>query len=279
MDEDLTDDQLLAAFEGGKLDNDEFPHARHVRVAWLLARTYGNQEGLRRLIAGLRAIAARAGHGGAYHETITRGWFELIASVDDLSEREELLDKTLLTRYYSPARLAAGRDRWLAPDLHPLGLPPPDVPGSGLDWALTRIPTAVAVLAARVEETVHAATVSWVTPVSREPALVSVSLANGSRTLDLVRRGDAFTLSILASDGQALAARFADRARPLGAAQFAGVSHHMTEYGPVLDDAVVTLGCRLHALHVCGDHELVIGAIRTSDARPERRPLVRLPHD
>jgi len=115
-----TDAQLLAAFEAGDIDNGAFPHERHVRVAWMLAQRYPGEEARRRLVAGIRGIAQRAGHPGAYHETITRAWFQLVAAVDDLGQHPELFDKTLLSRYYSPDRLAAGRDRWLEPDLQPL---------------------------------------------------------------------------------------------------------------------------------------------------------------
>jgi hypothetical protein len=120
-----TDAQLMAAFEAGDIDNAAFPHERHVRVAWMLAQRYPGEEALQRLIAGIRGVARRAGHPGAYHETITRAWFLLVAAVDDLGQHPELFDKTLLSRYYSPDRLAAGRERWLEPDLHPLRLPPP----------------------------------------------------------------------------------------------------------------------------------------------------------
>jgi hypothetical protein len=53
---------------------------------------------------------------------MTRAWFELISSAEDLAEHEELFDKGLLARYYSPERLAAGRREWLEPDLRPLEL-------------------------------------------------------------------------------------------------------------------------------------------------------------
>jgi hypothetical protein len=120
----MTDDMLVAAFEAGQIDGREFPHERHVRVAWALARRHPRDEALRRLTDGLRRIAERAGRPDAYHETITRAWLELVAGVDDLGGHPELFDKALLGRYYSPAALAAGRDRWVEPDLQPLCLPP-----------------------------------------------------------------------------------------------------------------------------------------------------------
>jgi flavin reductase (DIM6/NTAB) family NADH-FMN oxidoreductase RutF len=275
MDAEMTNDQLTDAFEAGRLGADEFPHARHVRVARSLARRYGPSEGLERLIAGIRGIAARAGRPAAYHVTITRAWFELIASVDELTAHEELFDKGLLERYYSPERLAAGRDQWLEPDLHALGLPPPPPVPVDLASALRRIPTAVAVLATRVDHAVHATTVSSLASVSRNPALVSVCLANGSRTLELFRRADTFTLSVLASGQGDIAARFADRRRPPGAAQFDGLPHHLIAFGPVLDGTAVRLGCKLHARHRCGDHHIVVGEIRSAEAAADLHPLLQ----
>jgi hypothetical protein len=120
---EMTDDELIAAFETGTVGAHDFPHARHVRVAWGLARRYGRRDGLERLIAGIRHIAGSAGRPGVYHVTMTRAWFELISSVDGLADHDELFDKTLLERYYSRERLAAGREQWLEPDLQPLRLP------------------------------------------------------------------------------------------------------------------------------------------------------------
>lgn len=212
--EERTDGELLAAFEAGRLENRDFPHARHVRVAWLLAHAYGPRDGFERLTEGIRGIAARAGRPDAFHVTITRAWYELIAAVEHLDAQPELRDKTLLERYYSPARLAAGRDHWVEPDLHPLTLPPPEP--QDVAAALRFVPTAVAVLAGRFDSSVHAATVSWMTSVSRQPPLVAISLARGSRAVELLGRAGTFTLSVLASDQRDLATRFALRGRPVG---------------------------------------------------------------
>lgn len=63
---------LLDAFEADEIAGIEFPHRSHVRVAWELSRRYDPEQGLRRLIAGIQGIGARAGKPGVYHETITR---------------------------------------------------------------------------------------------------------------------------------------------------------------------------------------------------------------
>lgn len=271
-------DQLLAGFEAGEIDGANFPHESHVRVAWGLARRYPRDEAFRRLGDGIRQIAVRAGRPAAYHATITRAWFELTADAENLEQHPELFDKTLLERYYSRDRLAAGRERWLEPDLHPLRLPPPERVdlSSSLAGVLHRIPTAVAVLATHGDHTPHATTVSSLTSVSREPPLVSVCIASDSRTLDLVRTVGAFTISILTAEQGALANRFAAPDRPTGAGQFAGVPHHLSPYGPLLDTAAAWLGCELVSLHPCGDHHIAVGRVVLAEAS-ERRPLVR--HD
>jgi 2'-5' RNA ligase len=113
-------EELVDAFEAGVIANDGFPHEKHVKVAWGLVRRYGREEGYARLARGIRGIASQAGRPQVFHVTITRAWFELISMVDDLADHPELFDKTLIGRYYSPARLEAGREVWLDPDLRGL---------------------------------------------------------------------------------------------------------------------------------------------------------------
>lgn len=269
-------DALVEAFEAGEVDNADFPHSKHVHVAWILAHRYSREEAFRRLVAGIKRIAERAGRPTAYHETITRAWFDLIAEVGDLSQHPELLDRSLLSRYYSVQRLADGRDRWLEPDLHPLRLPPPPAPATDLRSVMRVIPTCVSVLAIRSSTTVHATTVSSLTSVSLAPPLVSVCLANGSRTLELVRDTKAFALSVLASDQDPLSSRFASDNRPAGADQFSGVPHHMGPHGPLIDAATAWIGCDLEGTQQWGDHHIVVGRVSQAETT-ERRPIVR--HD
>lgn len=115
---------MLDDFEAGRIPASEFPHERHLRVAWGLSRRYRCDEAFSRLAAGIRDIASRAGVAGKYHETMTRAWFELAAQAESLEAYPELLDRSLLSRYYSPERLEAGRHEWLEPDLAPLLLVP-----------------------------------------------------------------------------------------------------------------------------------------------------------
>ena len=115
---------MLADFEAGRIPGSAFTHERHVQVAWDLSRRYPREEAFARLAEGIRGIAARAGVPGKYHETMTRAWFELVAQAETLDAHPELLDRSLLARYYSPGRLDAGRNEWLEPDIEPLLLVP-----------------------------------------------------------------------------------------------------------------------------------------------------------
>jgi flavin reductase (DIM6/NTAB) family NADH-FMN oxidoreductase RutF len=269
-------DKLLSAFQAGEIAGADFPHERHVQVTWALAQRYPRDEAMGRLIEGIRGIAARAGRPGAYHETITRAWFELIAGAPDLALYPELFDKSLLQRYYTPARLAEGRERWLEPDLHPLRLPAPELAAdrTRLPDVLRQIPTAVAVLASGNEHMVHATTVSSIASVSREPALVSVCLGNGSRTIELLGSARAFALSVLASNQSEVAARFATPGRPAGPEQFTGVAHHLSPFGPLIESAAAWIGCDVYGAHCCGDHTIVVGEVGLAEAT-HRHPLVR----
>jgi hypothetical protein len=113
---------LLVAFEDGTADPADFPHRAHVEVSFVLGQRYSADEAYARLVAGLKALTQKAGRPDRFHETITRAWFELISQAESLEIHPELFDKRLLGRFYSPARLAAGRERFVEPDLAPLRL-------------------------------------------------------------------------------------------------------------------------------------------------------------
>jgi len=273
----MTDDELIRGFEDGSIRAADFPHEAHIRATRLLVDLYGRDVAYDRLVAGIKGIAERAGNPQAFHETVTRAWFELIASVEDPELHPELFDRGLLNRYYSREALAAGRDSWVKPDLHALVLPLPPLPGPvDLVGVMRQVPAAVVVVAARVGSEVHATTVSSAASLSRRPPLVLVCLAKSSRVLELAQESGSFALCFLASDQQAAAERFADRERPLGAAQFAGIAHHLTSYGPVIEGSSAWFGCSVAARHPGGDHEILVGEVAEA-VGGDTHPLVR--HD
>lgn len=108
--------EALEAFLEGRVDPASFRHADHVRMAFALLRRSPFPQAAVTLGDALRAMAARAGHPGAYHETITLAFLALIAeraaaAPDDYeafaAANPDLFDKRILERWYSPGRLGS----------------------------------------------------------------------------------------------------------------------------------------------------------------------------
>ena len=98
----MTDDELVRGFETGELPPGRFGHPEHLRLAWCYLTRFGREEAERRLLAGLRAFAARAGKPDKFDAALTSAWVGVLAdasrqldapSFDALiAARPELLD-------------------------------------------------------------------------------------------------------------------------------------------------------------------------------------------
>lgn len=101
-------------------------------------------------------------------------------------------------------------------------------------------------------------TISSLTSISLDPAIVLVSLTHGSRTTDAVDARGRFAVSILSSRQEAVARRFATR----GGARFEGLPSDRTGLGlPVVADALAHLECTVHSAHDIGDHRVFYGDV------------------
>jgi len=74
----MTDDQLVAAFEGCAIRNEEFHHEDHVRMGFLYMSRFPGLEGIRQFTEGLERLATASGKPNLYHETITWAFLLLI---------------------------------------------------------------------------------------------------------------------------------------------------------------------------------------------------------
>jgi len=118
----------LAAFLRGEVRGADFRHADHVRVGFEMLRRHPFLDAASAFAAGLKGIAARAGHSGAYHETITIAFLALIAERSAAAPHADfpafaaangdLLEKGVLSRWYAPDRLASAiaRRTFILPD-------------------------------------------------------------------------------------------------------------------------------------------------------------------
>lgn len=114
-------------------------------------------------------------------------------------------------------------------------------------------------------------TVSAFSSVSLEPPLLLVCLDQKSRTRAAVQKAGHFCINILAAHQGALARLFAG---PGATDRFANVATTPGVLGaPQIQGALVTVDCRLYALHAAGDHDILIGQGLRIEATPGA-PLV-----
>jgi CRP-like cAMP-binding protein len=108
---------------------ERFGHREHVRLTWLAVRRCGTAGAVELISDGIQKTARYAGVPQKYNATVSRAWVELTAyhmaeapgeDFEELVRRNPgLLDKRLLTRFYSSHALAssAARTGWVEPDV------------------------------------------------------------------------------------------------------------------------------------------------------------------
>lgn len=99
--------------------------------------------------------------------------------------------------------------------------------------------------------------------VSLEPPLISLALTRGSATLAGLQSSGRFAVQVLAAEQEHLSRRFG---RPADD-KWVGLEVHRTPAGlPRLPGTLLSLDCRVHAVHRAGDHDLVLGLVEWFDA-------------
>lgn len=132
--------------------------------------------------------------------------------------------------------------------------------------ALRKLASGVAVLTYRDGDRAHAATVSSVSAVSRDPLLLATCLRRGSVFAELVRGvGSRFAVNILDARQAAMASWFADPDRPRGLAQFACVDWSPDPFSgaPLIEGSLAALGCQIRSSLPAGDHYLLVAEVFT----------------
>lgn len=116
-----SDRTLLDLFLTGEIDTGAFRHADHLRVGFELLQICDFSTAAHKFSTGLKAFAARAGKPGLYHETITLAFLAVIGErsaarrfndfEDFARANRDLMDKTVLERWYAPERLRSDMAR------------------------------------------------------------------------------------------------------------------------------------------------------------------------
>ena len=143
--------------------------------------------------------------------------------------------------------------------------------------ALRLLSNGLYVLTACLSDTIHAATVSWVSQISFQPPLVMVALQRNSHLAHAVGKAHRFAINVLGADQEMLAEKFfAHLTSPAGTQNLAGCAvREGVGHCPLLIDAMAWIECRLAAeTPTPGDHNLLFGEVTGAGIRRPGAPIV-----
>lgn len=114
-------------------------------------------------------------------------------------------------------------------------------------------------------------TVSSLTSVSLNPALISFTLAMSIRSLPVFRAAQHFAISILAEDQHDVCRSFATA----GVDKWAAARTARGLHGcPIISPNVAAFECERYACHEAGDHLIFIGRVLRLERGEKESPLV-----
>jgi flavin reductase (DIM6/NTAB) family NADH-FMN oxidoreductase RutF len=136
--------------------------------------------------------------------------------------------------------------------------------------AMSHFASGVTVVTTEHEGRLYGLTVASFASLSLHPPLVLVCIEKNVKSHDAIAASGKFAVNILETAQGDLSNRFASRLDD----KFAGVAvHHGTLGLPLLDGALTTIECRLHAQLPGGDHSIFIGEVADAQTR-EGVPLL-----
>ncbi|MCA1775485.1 MAG: flavin reductase family protein [Paracoccaceae bacterium] len=105
--------------------------------------------------------------------------------------------------------------------------------------------------------------------VSLDPPLVLWSPAKSSHRFDYFAKCRRFAINVMATDQRDICAAIIESKSAI-----AKVPHHLSHCGmPLIDGALATFECSLHATHDAGDHVIVVGEVTKAHHR-DGTPLI-----
>lgn len=140
--------------------------------------------------------------------------------------------------------------------------------------AMRNLASGVAIVATGTGERRRGLTVSSVTSLCMEPPCLLVGINTNSETHDAILANGGFGVSLLGSNQQDLALRFAGRDGAKGLERFQAAPWEQGLLGvPILRTAISSFECVLHHHQVVGTHGLFVGRI-VATCGGEGLPLV-----
>lgn len=122
----------------------------------------------------------------------------------------------------------------------------------------------------------HGMTANSFTSVSLDPPLVLVCVDRGAAMHEILAEQGGFGVSVLSAGQEPVARHFADRHRPLGAAQFESVGWRPggRTGAPLLEGAIASFECGLRWSYAGGDHTIFVGDLLSIERPVEDEPLL-----
>jgi flavin reductase (DIM6/NTAB) family NADH-FMN oxidoreductase RutF len=134
------------------------------------------------------------------------------------------------------------------------------------------VPHNVAVLAVDHEGDCMGVTISSLVSLSLEPPLIGISIGKQASLYGLLRNAGAFSLSVLGSEQEEVALRFAAGRPPI--VHWAGVQTRRGLFAPLIDGALGWIEARTRAEHDAGDHTFFVGDVVAVERGPATNALM-----
>lgn len=124
----MTDDTFVAALQNCSYPIENFHHADHLRLGWILLSKMDPVSASAEAAKLIRNFGLHHGKGHIYHETVTRAWMRLLACHHEPSFEEFLsrnagrISTRLLYEFWREETLNSqqARAEWVEPDLRSL---------------------------------------------------------------------------------------------------------------------------------------------------------------
>lgn len=130
---------------------------------------------------------------------------------------------------------------------------------------MSRFPTGVTVITALTDEGPAGLAANAVTSLSLDPPLMLACVDRGSRTLRAVEAAGHFGVNVLEAGAADLAISFARKVPT--AEKWKDVGWSESDGIPLLDAAIVWIGCGLRDVISGGDHVIVTGEVHAVEER------------
>ncbi|WP_028782141.1 flavin reductase family protein [Thalassobacillus devorans] len=134
--------------------------------------------------------------------------------------------------------------------------------------AMGKFATGVTVIATETDGKVHGMTANAFMSVSLDPKLIVISVKEGAKMLDKIKKSNHFSVNVLSCEQQEESMIFAGQKQPEEEFQF-----DYLEEVPVVRNALVQLSCEVYNEHVEGDHTLFVGQVTEMELK-DGEPLI-----